>query len=224
MRTVGGRTVADWFLLLRVAVASLAGGLVAVGVLWFLEDRLVRLRLVLFLVVLVAVLIVLAIAALMSDRRGPAHPGAGGPPPLPRPVEPRPELAARGAPVPDRRHAGPGRGRGWAGPAAAPPVPLPVFDPPPPVQERVTAPPAVDEHAVPGAPPGAAAVRRIVQCPRCGDFGIVLRREAELFAFACRRCAHTWQWGAGLPWPTTVVRPPGAERSLPPDPTSRRSQ
>jgi hypothetical protein len=211
MKTIGGRTVGDWLLLFKVAVASLVGGLLAVGTLWILKGSLVRLRIILLLVVLVAVLIVLALAALMSDGQASARP-------RPRTADPRrrpaslPVQPTRRAPVPDRRDAG----------AATVPGPLPTFAPPPRALEAVARPRTVEEYPVPGARPDASAVRRIVQCPRCGDFGIEPVRQPASFAFACRRCGHAWQWRPGRPWPATVVRPPGAERGLPPDPAIRR--
>jgi hypothetical protein len=211
MNTIGGRTAADWLLLVKVAAASLLGGLLAVGTLWILKGSLVRLRIILLLVVLVAVLIVLALSALMSDRQASA-------PPAPRTAGPRrhpaslPDQTTRRAPVPDRR----------AARTEEAPGPLPTFSPPPRALEAVVRPRTVEEYPVPGVRAEASAVRRIVQCPRCGDFGIELHRGPASFAFTCRRCAHAWQWRPGRPWPATVVRPPRAERDFPPDPAVRR--
>ena len=221
MNTIGGRTVADWFLLVRVAVASLAGGLSAVGVLWIVEGDLGRPELLLLLVVLVAALVVFALAALVSDRRGPPDAGAGGHPSSPRPAAHPLGPPVLPAPVPGREPTRSAQDRGWSETAPALPAELPVFTPPPPVRRPATTPPTVQEHPVPGAPPGAA-VRRIVQCPRCGDFGVDLRREVERFTMTCHRCAHGWTRGPGRPWPATVVRPPEAECGLPPDPVIRR--
>jgi hypothetical protein len=47
----------------------------------------------------------------------------------------------------------------------------------------------------------------ILQCPRCGDFGVSARAEQPHFDFDCRHCGHGWSWTAGAPWPTTLVRP-----------------
>src|SRR6266542_3475804 len=52
-----------------------------------------------------------------------------------------------------------------------------------------------------------AAATRVVQCPRCGDFGVDVRHQEPGFAFTCKSCAHHWRWGPGSAWPTTVVRP-----------------
>ncbi|TQM78389.1 hypothetical protein FHX81_0655 [Saccharothrix saharensis] len=70
------------------------------------------------------------------------------------------------------------------------------------------------------APPPASAEPRpsrdgydvdsavVAQCPRCGDFRLDLEQGADTYAFRCRnpRCGHRWEWRAGAPWPTTVVR------------------
>ncbi|MGD9530651.1 MAG: hypothetical protein AB7V44_28220 [Pseudonocardia sp.] len=215
MRAVGGRTVADWFLLIRVAVAGLTGGLAAVAVLWVIKDGIARPTLVLLLVVLVALLILFAFAALLSDRHGPTRPDNGAPA-APHPDWPgRTPLAHDGYPPdPAARSAPP------ALPTTHPP--LPEFTPPPPLPERRASRFSLEEHPVPAAQPSGAAVRRIVQCPRCGDFRVQLGRQTETFSFACRRCAHAWEWTPGSPWPATVVRPPGAERGLPTGPTTPR--
>jgi hypothetical protein len=47
----------------------------------------------------------------------------------------------------------------------------------------------------------------ILQCPRCGDFGVDAHARQPYFAFACRHCGHSWRWTDGACWPTTVVRP-----------------
>lgn len=48
----------------------------------------------------------------------------------------------------------------------------------------------------------------VAQCPRCGDFRLDLKQDGDSCAFHCRnpRCGHRWEWRAGAPWPTTVVR------------------
>ncbi|HTF53156.1 MAG TPA: hypothetical protein VK735_37405 [Pseudonocardia sp.] len=55
---------------------------------------------------------------------------------------------------------------------------------------------------------GAGEPPLVAQCPRCGDFRLDLRRDAESYAFRCgnHACAHTWRWTPGTPWPPTVVR------------------
>jgi predicted RNA-binding Zn-ribbon protein involved in translation (DUF1610 family) len=54
---------------------------------------------------------------------------------------------------------------------------------------------------------GPTAGVLILQCPRCGDFGVDARARQPYFAFACRHCGHSWGWTDGACWPTTVVRP-----------------
>lgn len=48
----------------------------------------------------------------------------------------------------------------------------------------------------------------VAQCPRCGDFRLDLEQDGDACAFHCRNpnCGHRWEWRAGTPWPTTVVR------------------
>lgn len=48
----------------------------------------------------------------------------------------------------------------------------------------------------------------VAQCPRCGDFRLDLAQDADAYAFHCRnpKCGHRWEWRAGTPWPTTVIR------------------
>lgn len=48
----------------------------------------------------------------------------------------------------------------------------------------------------------------VAQCPRCGDFRLDLKQDGDACAFHCRNpnCGHRWEWRAGTPWPTTVVR------------------
>lgn len=56
---------------------------------------------------------------------------------------------------------------------------------------------------------GYAVDRAVVaQCPRCGDFRLDVNQDADAYAFHCRNpnCGHRWEWHAGAPWPTTVVR------------------
>jgi hypothetical protein len=60
---------------------------------------------------------------------------------------------------------------------------------------------SVDDGAAGGA------LTRVVQCPRCGDFGVDVRHREPGFAFACGRCGNQWRWQPGSAWPATVVRP-----------------
>jgi hypothetical protein len=66
--------------------------------------------------------------------------------------------------------------------------------------------------------PPDPAVTRVVQCPRCGDFGVDVRQRAPGFAFACTRCGHPWRWEPGAAWPTTVVRPRRKRQQAPAGP------
>ncbi|MFN0284135.1 MAG: hypothetical protein ACKVZ6_19475 [Kineosporiaceae bacterium] len=69
---------------------------------------------------------------------------------------------------------------------------------------------AVDTSAPVASPLGAAELTvptRIVQCARCADFAVDLRRQNPGFAFRCHSCGHEWLWEPGTAWPTTVVRP-----------------
>ncbi|MFD0201951.1 MULTISPECIES: hypothetical protein [Saccharothrix] len=65
--------------------------------------------------------------------------------------------------------------------------------------------PTGPEHARDGREVDRAVV---AQCPRCGDFRLDVTQDADAYAFRCRnpRCGHRWEWHAGAPWPTTVVR------------------
>ncbi|MEN3357478.1 MAG: hypothetical protein V7637_1460 [Mycobacteriales bacterium] len=67
-----------------------------------------------------------------------------------------------------------------------------------------------------------AAAIRVVQCPRCGNFGVDVHQQESGFAFTCNRCERHWRWEPGSAWPVAVVRPrqkgspaPG----LPPEPS-----
>ncbi|WP_158845927.1 hypothetical protein [Saccharothrix deserti] len=48
----------------------------------------------------------------------------------------------------------------------------------------------------------------VAQCPHCGDFRLDVEQHGDAYAFHCRNpnCGHRWEWSAGAPWPTTVVR------------------
>jgi hypothetical protein len=54
---------------------------------------------------------------------------------------------------------------------------------------------------------GTTDTTRVVQCPRCGDFGVDVSQQQPGFAFRCRRCDNQWRWGPGAAWPVSVVRP-----------------
>jgi hypothetical protein len=81
---------------------------------------------------------------------------------------------------------------------------------PAPVNFAVAVAVAVDTSAPVASPLGAAELTvptRIVQCARCADFAVDLRRQSPGFAFRCHSCGHEWLWEPGTAWPTTVVRP-----------------
>jgi len=92
------------------------------------------------------------------------------------------------------------------GHTALPPISPAPPPPPPPPDNR---PPRWEEYASPGAPEASGPrVRRIVQCPECGDFEIEMRSDGDdRLIFTCLQRGHRWTWQWGTPWPTTVIRP-----------------
>jgi len=221
------RSAADLFLLVKVAAASMVGAIAAAGVLWLVGD-LDRGRTLGALALAVVVLNV-TVAWLLASRettsfRPAASPWTPAPrPPLaPAPVPRqaparRPPLAP--APVPRQTPAEPGQVwyveaardaealRGVAAPDiafAGATAPLPAFGPTQPAAELDGPSGRVEEHRVPGR---TGSVRRIVQCPECGDFDVDVWSEPAGFAFTCRRCRGMWQWAPGTPWPATIIQP-----------------
>jgi hypothetical protein len=194
--------IAELFLLLKVGFAAMVGGFAAMAFLLLWYDD-VDTPLLLVFVATVVVLAVLTVGVILAQLRpGPA---LAPPPRRPPPRTPPPSLPPTRPSTADTD--------GWAAPADGW---LPTFpgsnpslaatvseDPTPPV----TAPPTTVEHPVPGAPPRATPVRRIVQCPRCGDFAVDVRPGPTTVGFACRRCRHGWEWAPGRSWPITLVRP-----------------
>jgi hypothetical protein len=78
-------------------------------------------------------------------------------------------------------------------------------------ERNSTATPRDGAMAVTDAPPLSSYRPQdalIAQCPRCGDFRIDAVRQGGDYAFRCRneRCANTWTWTPGTPWPAVVVR------------------
>lgn len=67
-------------------------------------------------------------------------------------------------------------------------------------------PPSTPRHETPKGYDVDRAV--VAQCPRCGDFRLDLKQDGDSCAFHCRNpnCGHRWEWRAGAPWPTTVIR------------------
>jgi hypothetical protein len=224
----GRRTAGDVRVLAEVTLAALGGGLLAAAVLVFIQGRL-RTELVLFLIGVVTVLAVLAVgtlqSALLERAAAPGHPDEAltrsgrasraatrsDPRSYPALQDPKPQYreadqvrSAQRPPAVPWYDATPGTvgQEPQAGRSALPAATAPV------TPEPDLGPAAYDTYDVPGArPSGTQPVRRVVQCPRCGDFDIDLRAERASFAFACRACRHTWTWAVGRPWPTTVVRP-----------------
>ena len=74
-----------------------------------------------------------------------------------------------------------------------------------------------------GPPPPSAGAKRapapdlstylastfIAQCPRCGAFGLDIRRAPNGWDFRCEACECTWTWQPGTPWPPVRVMPRG---------------
>jgi hypothetical protein len=213
------RRMDDFLQLVTVAAAALVGGLLAMIALAIRSE--LQPGLMLFVVVVVMLLAVLTVGSLQTSpnrtRRGPARqpPWPPPPPPLPpvRRTPRRPEPPVFGL---DPTRPSP---TNWYDdePAAARPPPdtavAPRFSPPrpsvPPLDVRE---PAYEAYAVPGAPqPSGPPVRRIVQCPACGDFEVDVRPGVgNELAFTCLRRRHEWTWARGRPWPATVVRPAAA--------------
>ena len=193
----------DVLLLVTVAAAALLGGLLALLLLFLIGP--VQPRIMMFVVVVVTLLAVLAVGTLQtSPRRGtrsrpyPQRPYYQGPPSAPR--QPRvlptpPHMYARQPNTPPRQSPSAHR------PTFGPPTVAP--QPPPDVR-----PPAYETWPLRGA--SAARVRRIVQCPECGDFEIDLRATGDELTFTCRNRGHRWTWSPGRPWPATVIRPTAA--------------
>lgn len=138
---------------------------------------------------------------------------------------PTPNSASLARPAPEPGHAAPA-----AGPAP-PPVSVAVPVPGTSWWEAASAGPAgTPQPAAPGwnerdtsaagraGEATEAAVTRVVQCPRCGDFGVDLRQRTPGFAFACTRCGHQWRWEPGSAWPTAVVRPRRKRQQAPAGP------
>lgn len=212
MSQLRDRSAADLFLLVKVAAASMVGAVAAVGVLGLLDELESR-RTVAAFSLAVVVLNVTA-AWLLSGRNTASFRPTASPPWIPAPPAPP-------APAPVRTHSPAEPAQSWYVEAArdaealrripAPDIafagataPLPAFGPTQPAPDLAGPSGRVEEHRVPGR---SGAVRRIVQCPECGDFEVDLWDEPKGFAFTCRRCRGTWQWTPGRPWPATIVQP-----------------
>jgi hypothetical protein len=160
-----------------------------------------------------------------TPRPGPASRPGPGPAPATTPAaaaEPGPEPATVALPV---------RPGAWWEQAAARPVPAhpdtsaapapayPAARPDPARPDPARPDPAQPDPGRP-RPAGAGGSRdggngdgdgpaasRVVQCPRCGDFGVDVRQGRAGFAFTCLACGNQWQWQPGHSWPVAVVRP-----------------
>jgi len=75
--------------------------------------------------------------------------------------------------------------------------------------------PARNQPVVPALDIADAEKTRVVQCPRCGDFGVDVLHHDPGFAFTCTHCDHHWRWGRGSAWPVAVVRPRQNGRQTP---------
>jgi hypothetical protein len=208
----GHRSGAELLLLIKVAAASTVGGLMAMLVLWY-DDRLALLAVVL-VVALAAVLFCVMVVntfrpeplararpvreqpgcapaayppQLMTGPQHPPSPIAAPPPPF-EPVHNWFDDAARDAAANQR--------------AASPVVGQVAQVSPEPEGNGVV--PRVEEYPVRGS---TAAVRRVVQCPRCAGFDLDVREETGAFTFGCQSCRHIWRWTPGTPWPPTIARP-----------------
>ena len=179
-------------LLVQVALAALAGGLLAALVLAGL--RTIDNKPALVLIVLAAVVFcVLAVASrppAPSRSSAPARPNAPAPPPRPA------AFSWSQAPATGNGHATPS----WS--AAPAPEVQPAPEPSLPIATA-----AVSVRDGRRLPVPAAGTTRVVQCPRCGDFAVEVGPRAPGFAFRCRCCGHEWRWAPGVAWPVSVVRP-----------------
>jgi hypothetical protein len=185
-------------LLVQVALAALAGGLLAALVLAGL--RTVDNKPALVLIVLAAVVFcVLAVAR----RPPPAPPHASAPTRASAPVAP-PAQAPRPAAFSWSRT--PATGNGYAIPSWNPSAPA-AEAPPAPEPSLPVATAAVSVHDGRRVAIPAAGAMRVLQCPRCGDFAVEVVQLAPGLAFGCHRCGHEWRWAPGSSWPVSVVRP-----------------
>jgi hypothetical protein len=182
-------------LLMQVALAALAGGLLAALVL--AGVRTIDNKPALVLIVLAAVVFcVLAVA-----RRSPAPP-----PQATHPYAPAPAPARAPQPAAFTWSQAPATANGYASPHWSAPAPT-VDAPPAPEPGLPVATAAVSVRDGSRLPISAAGASRVVQCPRCGEFAVEVGLRAPGFAFRCHCCGHEWRWAPGASWPVSVVRP-----------------
>ncbi len=223
------RASSDAAPLLLVAAGALAGGLLAAAVLAITRD--IKPLVVFGLIVLVTALSVFVAAGLLPRTHQPVEPAPGR-----IPVQPFSWPARAGRPAtpggltPPRDAEANRNGASGLTPAADPwprDTPAPTGPEPEPVSVavpvphsrwwdaaagEVNAPRSASAKRGPDAAPGRSddtsdAVKRVVQCPQCGDFAVDVRHQNAGFAFTCKRCSHQWTWQSGSAWPTTVIRP-----------------
>ncbi|WP_375430650.1 hypothetical protein [uncultured Friedmanniella sp.] len=84
---------------------------------------------------------------------------------------------------------------GAASLSAPPPL---VAEPDPEADHDQPVPPASEEIRLTTADP-ERAVRRVVQCPRCGSFGVLAVQVRDGCSFECHDCGHPWHWRPGTP-------------------------
>jgi hypothetical protein len=217
-----GRPLDAVLLLVKVGISAVAGGLLGISVLVWLDDDKRALVPYLFVVVLgVTALSVMAAAALQSADAGSedSNLAVGSMPPWGTP-SPTPPLPIGRPTTPGAADIGPqwyddaarhaAALRTLPAPGAAPPTagPAPLTE----LESVDDAPARVDELRAPGR---RGNVRRIVQCPRCAAFDLDVWEEGAGFAFGCRACRQRWRCATGAARPPTVVRP-ALSRTRPP--------
>jgi len=222
------RSGADAVHMLTAAVSAIVGGTLAVAVLQFFDiqqpNALAGMALILVVAAVIAIVAHLALA-----RTPPGRPMAGSPA-AEYPKSPsQPYHWGSAAP-----YAGPADANGAArlqGQRAQTGDGVPVRASTPtwwttsPPRGTASPPPTpplpVDRAAVEqlSASHQYAGVKRVVQCPECGHFGIDITHRPPVFDFVCRRCAHKWTWRRGTAWPRTMIRPRrGKQRAIAPAP------
>jgi hypothetical protein len=210
------RRTANFLQLVTVTAAALVGGVLAMLAL-AIGYGLPQPGLMLFVVMVVTVLAALTIGSLQTSPsrrpRGPVQPPPSSPPPPLRLAPPRPQPPAFGLDTTRPQDTTLYDDEPAASPRPNTTTRTPTFTPArPPLPPPDIRPPAYETYAVPGTPrTSGPPVRRIVQCPECGDFDVDVHRGAgDELIFTCLRRHHEWTWARGRPWPATVVRPAAA--------------
>jgi hypothetical protein len=201
-RRFGGRLA----FVLRIAAAAWLGGALGLATLT-LAGEVTKLKLlVIFMMMITGCWILIAVVISVAQAvRAPTTPvGAASTPPTPRLRDQSRELESTWYAAAERDNANrKSRPPDRQTPRAAA---LRTPDPPP----RMASIP-VRPHRNGGNGTRQMADGRptalILQCPRCGDFGVSVRAQQPHFEFDCGQCGHSWTWTDGAPWPTTLVRP-----------------